>query len=98
MQYPNFKEEKLLWKQGYEFVVGLDEAGRGPLAGPVVAAAVMINPKFKTLNLFEPEPQSRRPKQIQNHNIQITKRVLDFGNWDLFRISDLGFWVSGVRD
>ncbi len=36
----SFKEEMRLWRQGYEFVAGLDEAGRGPLAGPVVAAAV----------------------------------------------------------
>ncbi len=37
---PNFLEEKKLWKQGYVRVAGFDEAGRGPLAGPVVAAAV----------------------------------------------------------
>src|SRR3989344_7152741 len=42
MQYPNFLEEKKLWKQGYKYVVGLDEAGRGPLAGPVVAADVTV--------------------------------------------------------
>ena len=42
MQKPNFKEEKKLWEKGYEFVAGLDEAGRGPLAGPVVAAAVIV--------------------------------------------------------
>jgi len=43
----NFNEEKFLWKQGYELVAGLDEAGRGPLAGPVVAAAVIIRPGVK---------------------------------------------------
>lgn len=37
-----FCYEKELKKQGYEFVIGVDEAGRGPLAGPVVAAAVML--------------------------------------------------------
>jgi len=40
MKYPNFNEEKKLWRQGIKIVAGLDEAGRGPLAGPVVAAAV----------------------------------------------------------
>lgn len=40
-----FQEEKKLWKTGYRCVVGLDEAGRGPLAGPVVACAVAINRK-----------------------------------------------------
>lgn len=43
MKCPNFTEEKKLWKQGYKCVAGLDEAGRGPLAGPVVAAAVIFN-------------------------------------------------------
>jgi len=34
--------EQELWKKGFEFVAGIDEAGRGPLAGPVVAAAVVF--------------------------------------------------------
>src|SRR3989338_1556063 len=42
MTRPTLKEEKKLWKEGYKRVAGLDEAGRGPLAGPVVACAVII--------------------------------------------------------
>lgn len=38
--YPTFKEETKLWLKGCKVVVGLDEVGRGPLAGPVCAAAV----------------------------------------------------------
>lgn len=34
--------ERKLWEYGYEFVAGVDEAGRGPLAGPVYAAAVIF--------------------------------------------------------
>ena len=34
--------EKELYEQGYQFVCGVDEAGRGPLCGPVVAAAVIL--------------------------------------------------------
>jgi ribonuclease HII len=34
--------EKALWKQGLQRVAGVDEAGAGPLAGPVVAAAVVL--------------------------------------------------------
>jgi len=42
MIFPNLKEEKRLWKKGYKRVVGIDEVGRGALAGPVVAVGVMI--------------------------------------------------------
>ena len=41
-QHPSFIEEKRLVKQGYRLIAGIDEVGRGPLAGPVVAAAVIL--------------------------------------------------------
>jgi ribonuclease HII len=39
---PDLREEKALYKQGYRLVAGLDEAGRGSWAGPVVAGAVLL--------------------------------------------------------
>ena len=36
------KDELELYNQGYQFICGIDEAGRGPLAGPVVVAAVIM--------------------------------------------------------
>lgn len=52
MRTPYLKEEKKLWQRGYKKVVGLDEAGRGPLAGPVEAAAVKVFPaKIKSPNV-----------------------------------------------
>lgn len=44
MIYPHLEKEKLYWEQGLQFVVGIDEAGRGSLAGPVVAGAVIVQP------------------------------------------------------
>ena len=38
--------EKELYKQGMTFIAGVDEVGRGPLAGPVVAAAVILPKKL----------------------------------------------------
>jgi ribonuclease HII len=41
---PSFRRERALLKRGIWPVAGCDEAGRGPLAGPVVAAAVVLDP------------------------------------------------------
>jgi ribonuclease HII len=41
-QFPNLDEEDKLKSQGYEFIAGIDEVGRGALAGPVVASAVIL--------------------------------------------------------
>lgn len=40
-----YEEEKALHAQGYSLVAGLDEVGRGPLAGPVVAGVVVLPPE-----------------------------------------------------
>ena len=44
MRTPTLEREAALWAEGHVAVVGLDEVGRGPLAGPVVAAAVVFPP------------------------------------------------------
>jgi len=41
-QVPTFDEEEKLIARGYRVIAGVDEVGRGPLAGPVVAAAVIL--------------------------------------------------------
>jgi len=46
---PTLGEEIRAWREGYRHVAGIDEAGRGPMAGPVVAAAVILDPQFASL-------------------------------------------------
>jgi ribonuclease HII len=41
---PSLIEEEALWTSGSRIVAGVDEVGRGPLAGPLVAAAVVLDP------------------------------------------------------
>lgn len=45
--------DKRFFDKGYKNIIGADEAGRGPLAGPVIAGAVGISPEFLKVNLLE---------------------------------------------
>jgi len=49
MVYPDTKLEEKLWNDGYDIVVGIDEVGRGPLAGPVAAGAVAFSKDCKVV-------------------------------------------------
>ena len=44
---PTFDEENTVWQSGHRYIAGIDEVGRGPLAGPVVAAAVILPGDFE---------------------------------------------------
>jgi ribonuclease HII len=46
MIFPHLEKEKYYWNQGLQRIAGIDEAGRGPMAGPVVAAAVIVRPEL----------------------------------------------------
>lgn len=57
----SFEYEKKLLDSGFTRICGLDEVGRGPLAGPVVASAVIINPRlYKDLSKFKGVNDSKK--------------------------------------
>ena len=60
VQRPSLAEEKSLAAQGYHLIAGVDEVGRGALAGPVVAAALILPAKLKARWV----PQVRDSKQL----------------------------------
>ena len=66
---PHFKHEHQLRKQGFSCVAGVDEAGRGPLAGPVVAAAVILDPQDLPKGLDDSKKLSARARETAYANI-----------------------------
>jgi ribonuclease HII len=69
--------ERLLWRLGHDFVAGVDEVGMGPLAGPVVAAAVVFAPGSRPSELADskvlPAAERRRLAGV------IARRALAIG-------------------
>ena len=55
--------EKKVFKAGAQIIAGIDEAGRGPLAGPVVAAAAILPPKFKHKTLTDSKQLSEKQRE-----------------------------------
>ncbi len=55
--------ERDLWKNGVSLVAGIDEAGRGPLAGPVVAAAVILPAEFPLTGLKDSKQLPERVRE-----------------------------------
>ena len=65
---PDFAEERILWSRGYRHVAGIDEVGRGCLAGPVAAAAVILPPNWKPRGLRDSKllkPEDRRRLDVE---------------------------------
>ena len=50
--------------KGYQVIAGIDEAGRGPLAGPVVAAACVLDPKVQILGLDDSKKLSAKKRDV----------------------------------
>lgn len=68
--------ESQLRRSGYLNIAGIDEAGRGPLAGPVVSAAVMLKPGTRLPGLNDSK-QVSEPKREQLF-LQIIEKAQDF--------------------
>lgn len=54
--------EEELWDKGFRYIAGVDEAGRGPLAGPVYAAAVILDPEQPIIGLNDSKKLSEKKR------------------------------------
>ena len=83
--------EKHAWSEGAELVAGVDEVGRGSLFGPVVAAAVILDPAYRVRGLRDSKllPAERREElavRIREHSIAWAIAAVDVGRIDQINI------------
>ena len=78
---PDLKIEKRLWRKGFAHLGGIDEAGRGALAGPVTAAAVILPniPKLKKLLAGVRDSKEMTVKQRNHFELLIKETALSWG-------------------
>ena len=74
--WPDDAEERAARAAGYACVCGIDEAGRGPLAGPVVAAAVVLPPGLALPGLNDSKKLTARRREALYTQLREDERVL----------------------
>jgi len=72
-----FEIENSLQAKGYRYIVGIDEAGRGPLAGPVVASAVLLKNKKFTSRIADSKKMSPSQRDKAFHEIYLFYILFD---------------------
>ena len=89
------KFEKLAWAGGARLVAGVDEVGRGCLFGPVVAAAVILEPGYRIKGLrdsklIDRETREKLAERIKQHAIAYSVAAVDVARIDQLNI----YWAS----
>jgi ribonuclease HII len=93
--------EKIAYQEGYQLVAGIDEAGRGPLAGPVVAAAVILPPGYLNSEIKDSKKLSADKREelfeiINKEAVAIGMMVVDADIID--RVNILQATLQAMRD
>jgi ribonuclease HII len=91
-----FDFEQKLWKSGIRHIAGIDEAGRGPLAGPVVAAAVIFPSSVELDGVRDSKQLSEKERArlfplIQKHAISVGVGIVDHSIIDKVNILNATF-------
>lgn len=85
------KYEKLAWAAGAKLVAGVDEVGRGCLFGPVVAAAVILEPEYRIYGLrdsklIDEKTREKLAERIKEHAIAYAVAAVDVARIDQLNI------------
>ncbi len=75
-----WRHERLAWSAGFVRVAGIDEVGRGPLAGPVVAACVVLPPGFDPAGIRDSKTLSARQRERAEARIRAEAVAVGLGS------------------
>jgi ribonuclease HII len=88
--------ERVLWKSGVQAVAGVDEAGTGPLAGPVVAAAVMFPPGTEFAGIDDSKRLDVEQRVKMEDVIRRTATAVGVGLADVGEIDRLNIYHAAL--
>ena len=86
--------EQMAYEQGHEWIAGIDEVGRGPLAGPVVAAAVILPKNKQILGLNDSKQLSEKKRTTLYEQIQQKAIAIGIGLIDERKIDEVNIYEA----
>jgi ribonuclease HII len=89
--------ERLLWKAGIQHIAGVDEVGMGPLAGPVVAAAVVFPPDTEIEGIDDSKALDEETRVELDQEIREKASAFAIGLVDVDEIDRLNIYHAGIR-
>ena len=90
------RHEKPLWRQGLTAIAGIDEAGMGPLAGPVVAAAVVLPPGTLLPGLDDSKKLTCRQREEMFTRLQDLALGIGVGRSEPAEIDRINIYQAGL--
>ncbi|MBP2240109.1 ribonuclease HII [Cytobacillus eiseniae] len=91
------KYEKKYLKQGYQFIAGVDEVGRGPLAGPVVASAVILPADFYLPGIDDSKKLSEQKRNEYFAKIHEKAIAVSIGIVDVNEIDQINIYEASKK-
>ena len=89
--------ERLLWKAGIQRIAGVDEVGIGPLAGPVVAAAVVFPPGVEIDGVDDSKALDEDTRNRLDVEIRAKASVFAIGVVEVDEIDRINIYHAGIR-
>jgi ribonuclease HII len=96
IDYPDFLEEKRLWRKGYKCVIGVDEVGRGAFAGPVVVGAVVF-PRVLSLRVNDSKLLKARQREQLAEKIRCQSLAWEVAETEVGVINRIGIGEATMR-
>ena len=90
----NYKYEKELNKKGITLIAGVDEVGRGPLIGPVVASAVILPKNYKLEGLTDSKKLSEKKREYFYEIIKKDALAIGIGIVDEKKIDEINIYEA----
>ena len=92
--FDNYKYESALLSKGIKLIAGVDEVGRGPLIGPVVAAAVILPPNYKLDGLTDSKKLSEKKREYYFDIIKKDAIAIGIGIVDEKKIDEINIYEA----